>query len=382
MIDMQNPVPEMHRVQSSLPASIVGKHPDDYYTISQNSDQLNQGGDEPVNTHEEVGTTSSWRDLANYLKPIEWSWNRWIPNGMLTILASESGIGKSALALWISSPFLIGADWPDGTAYKGQIGKILWVEAEAAQAINLERAQNWELPIDNILSPLENPLDDIILNNEDHKKAIVDATQQEDVRFVIVDSLRGAAVGDENSSKFIKTVKWLSELARDSGKPILLIHHLRKPSVLDNGKGPNISMLRGSSAIVQPARVIWAIDKPDPSLKEVNRLQVIKSNLGHFPEPLGFKVGNNGLVFCDTPEPFEATTAKEQVSEIILSHLADGPVPSTEMRKIIEEAGLSYRTANREKENLGVTSKKHGNKWYLWIPHEDQYSMFEDDPHN
>ena len=84
--------------------------------------------------------TSTWADLDKVLGPIEWAWPGWLPKGMLTILVGQSGMGKSILALRIAQCFLSGAAFPDDTRYKGELGEVLWCEAEAAQALNLERA--------------------------------------------------------------------------------------------------------------------------------------------------------------------------------------------------------------------------------------------------
>lgn len=319
-------------------------------------------------TRAEVSVNPSWADLDCILGPIDWAWKGWLPSGMLTILASEAGTGKSALALRICKSFLTGAEWPDGTPYEGATGKILWCEAEAAQAINLERAKNWEMPIKHILAPLAHPLDDIRLDEERHQIAVKEATRREDVRFVVVDSLRGAAGGDENSSEFMKVVKWLSELARDSGKPILLIHHLRKPNFMDNGSGPNLSMLRGSSAIVQPARVIWALDTPDAQRKDLKRLQVIKCNLGRFPEPLGLSVHGQGVVFSSAPEPPNPVTLTQQASDLLLSLLSTNPLSYTEIEEEFNGAGISMRSVKRAKKHLGILSFRKGNKWYWSLP--------------
>jgi len=330
-----------------------------------------------INISREPSEYSSWADLDSILGPIEWAWKRWLPKGMLTILASESGIGKSALALRICDPFLTGGDWPNDTNYNGTTGKVLWCEAEAAQAINLERAKSWNMPIDNIISPLAHPLDDVRLDDSTHQEAVTSATNRDDVLFVVVDSLRGAAGGDENSSEFIKVGKWLAELGRDSGKPILLIHHLRKPNFWDNGSGPNLSMLRGSSAIVQPARVIWALDKPDPNDKDTKRLQVIKNNLGCFPEPIGMSVNGQGVIFCEAPEQPRNITVTDQAVDLLLSLLSSGPVRSSELQKEFEDAGISWKTALRAKKNLRIVPAKKGKYWYWGLPAKEEPQMFE-----
>ena len=48
------------------------------------------------------GDYSTWADIAAMLGPITWSWRGWLPDGLLTIVAAEPGVGKSALCLRIA----------------------------------------------------------------------------------------------------------------------------------------------------------------------------------------------------------------------------------------------------------------------------------------
>jgi len=92
----QNPVQEGHWASSYSSAFSAGVLPAVYSTTT---------------TFPELPVIPSWADLGNILGPIEWAWEGWLPKGMLTILASESGIGKSALGLRVCASFLSGVDW-------------------------------------------------------------------------------------------------------------------------------------------------------------------------------------------------------------------------------------------------------------------------------
>ena len=98
----------------------------------------------------------------------------------------------------------------------------------------------------------------------EHQQALLEAAFRDDIRLIVVDSLRGAHRGRENDSDLISLVGWLAAMARDTGKPVLLTHHLRKRS---QGEGEEVTLdrIRGTSAILQPARVVWALDRPDPT---------------------------------------------------------------------------------------------------------------------
>jgi putative DNA primase/helicase len=305
--------------------------------------------------------------MAEQLGPIEWAWEKWLPKGLLTILAGESGTGKSALALRICGTFLRGDPWPDGTPYNGEQGSVLWCEAEAAQAVNLGRAQAWGLPLEQILTPLPELLLDIQLDQPAHQAALVEMAMLPQVKLIVIDSLRGMQQGEENSSGTMGLIKWVAEIARDTGKPVILTHHLRKRSLQDSDR-VDLDRLRGSSAIVQTARVVWAVDLPDPDHKESKRFQVIKSNLATFPDPIGLKVDQDGVHFGGVFQAAHIETVRNQATDLLLSLLERCPMKSTQLQEEFKQAGISWRTANKAKKQLGIVATQNGEGWFWSLP--------------
>jgi len=279
---------------------------------------------------------SSWAELAQELQAVTWHWERWLAPGFLHLLVSRSGLGKSTLALRIAASYLLGWAWPDGAPFMGETGAVVWCESESAQALNVHRAVDWQLPVERILAPLPNGAD-INLCNAAHRRAIEQAAKRDDVRLIILDSLSGArASQDENSSKVLESTQWLAALARDTGKPVLATHHLRKRGLLDgDGDAVELDRVRGSSAVVQLARVVWALDKPvegDAAL----RVSVIKSNLAKFPEPLGMVIDDAGRVHFDgAPKAKPQISAKRQALLDALGEFEHG-LTCQELAEMIE----------------------------------------------
>jgi hypothetical protein len=166
-------------------------------------------------------------------------------------------------------------------------------------------------------------------------------------------------------------VKWLAELARDSGKPIMLTHHLRKRGLFDTDI-VTIDRLRGASAIVQPARIVWALDVPDPGDKETKRLAVVKSNLARFPEPVGVKWSEDMIGFADAPEVPQMETVAGKAMDLLTAILEREPLPYHSVENEFQQAGISKRTLERAKIKLGVISTKKHDGWYWGLPARDK----------
>jgi putative DNA primase/helicase len=314
---------------------------------------------------------ATWAEMLERIGPVAWEWDSWLPSGFLTIVAGEPGQGKSVLCLRIAASYLLGVTWPDGTSFTKDKGAVLWCEAEAAQALNLERAKAWGLPLERIYTPLDDPLADIQLDIPEHQQVVKSLAGQAEVRLIVVDSLRGIHRGDENSSASMEIVKWLAELARDTGKPILLTHHLRKRGILDVGDKVTLDRIRGSSAIIQAARMVWAIDAPDPGEEVAKRLSVIKSNLARFPDPIGFTIGDNArLTFGNAPEAPRQESQLDKAIDLLKALLNSGPVASADLQDEADGAGLSWDTMKKAKVKMGIVAARDGRerKWYWSLP--------------
>jgi hypothetical protein len=285
-----------------------------------------------------------------------------------------TGEGKSILALRICGSYLMGWPWPDGSPFTGKTGNVIWCEAEAAQALNLERAKKWGLPIERILNPLGDPLSDFRLTNPEHKDRLFYMALRPEVSFVVVDSLSGADPMAEKSTEDTCNVNWLAALARDIQKPVQLTHHLRKRSLFDMEGVVTLDRVRGISTILQYSRLIWALDVPDKNNKECKRLSVIKSNLGKKPKPIGVTIGDDGIAkFGEAPQEPHIETIADKAADLLMALLRDQPIPAVDLENEIEQAGISWRSAKRAKQKLGIVSiRKEDGKWYWSLPANEE----------
>lgn len=327
----------------------------DYTDISR--DFYSQDGSSP----------GSWEDQAEFLPSIGWSWKGWIPNGFVTIIVGAPDIGKSAFSLALARSLACGSSLPDGTLPIESEGKVVWVDTESSEALNHLRAGHFGIPLDRIIVPTINSelFTDLNLSEERCWIAVEVACQDDDVKMLIVDSL-GGSVMDENKPIAKATMKRLGMLARNFQIPVVVVHHPRK---LNLGETDDITLdrVRGHSGIVQFARSIIAIERPDP-LSEVRRAKVIKLNLGMKPDPVGFLWINDSIVWETPPTTPKRETVVDQVVELLRAYLHDGPRTAGDVEKEARGAGHSLSALQRGKKALGVVSKKKHGVWWWGLP--------------
>ena len=312
---------------------------------------------------------STWADLDDPLEDTHWAWPGWLPRGYLTVLGGESGIGKSTLALYIAACCTAGLPWPDGAEFTAPPGRVVWIECENAHEVNRNRARAWGLDPSRITNPLANSRQKFSLDIRKHVNTLWYHALRPDVRLVVVDSLSGLLSHRTGPRDTARALNDLTLLARTIHKPVLVTHHLRKPTAQDNHGEPSPNRLRGSSVISQIARVIWQLERPDPAEPGSLLLSVSKNNLASFPDPISVTINDHGLDFGPPPQPPPPRLSQQDRAAAFLQELlADGPVPVRRIKAEGQAAGLSGPTLDRAKNQLGIIPRKSGKAWYWHLP--------------
>jgi len=325
-------------------------------------------------------TLARFADVAASLPSVRWCWPGWLPYGLLTVLASAPGEGKSGLALEIGRRVLTGGNWPDGSPGP-EAGPIIYLETEGAAAILADRVRDWGIPPERLhVFTVKDPtpgLATLLLDRAADWTIFEKAVLETGPALVIVDSLSGAHGADENSADLRGLLLQLARLTAASGAAFLVIHHLRKKSALEPD-GVTLDRLRGSGVIAQLARIVWALDRPDLA-DERRRLVQVKNNLARFPAPLGLEIGENGVTFTtDAPSVPHVETVAERAALFLRDLLAGGQLPAAEVLKRAEVAGFGGWATRKAAKTLGIKLGKADafqgpHYWTLptWTPKED-----------
>jgi len=319
----------------------------------------------------QLSSQLGWDRIGEQCSKIIWDQQDWIPQGYVTMLVGESGIGKSNVLLRIAGCYTDGWVWLDGSPFKGRQGRVVWVEGESAQLLNHNRACEMNINHRKLLSLFEDPFIDFNFEDPIHRNRLEDLAYHDSVASIFIDSLSGIHKGDENSTEMNNTIKYFAELARNSSKAFIITHHLKKKNPFEKSI-IQLDRIRGSSSIVQNARIVIGIDQPDQN-SDQKRLFVIKSNLSLTPDPIGFTITSTGIEY----KPIDEKDIKNQIKtaeEFLFENLSSGPVEATEIKRRADDSNISERTLDSAKKNLQVKSlkskEKHG-KWCWQLPESD-----------
>lgn len=311
------------------------------------------------------------RDVVKQVQSVRWLWPQWVPYGMLTLLVADPGKGKSALALGSlaravvqSTPFL------DGSPGLASPHNVLLIDNESAQQMNAQRITSWRIPPERICLLSDDIFTGIDLDLDRDLIALRMRIIEERAPLVLIDSLGTAHHGDENSAAMGHCMRRLAEVAAETGAAIVVVHHTNKYAF---GEEADIESVRGSGAILAMSRSVLILDKPDLE-SDVVRLRSVKSNLGPIPDPVGFRISNDGIVAASVPETADESvklTKVERAGKFLADFLGGGARPASLVYKVGEESGFPKRTIERAKDAIGIISERAADHWEWRLPDKE-----------
>ncbi|ADU26818.1 AAA family ATPase [Ethanoligenens harbinense] len=300
---------------------------------------------------------------------VRWLWYPYIPYGKVTIIQGDPGEGKTSFVLAMIALLTRGEPLPEEAA-GGEPVNVIYQSAEDGLADTIKpRLERSGADCSKVLV-IDESQKDLTLCDARLEQAILETG----ARLIVLDPMQ-AYLGDQvdmhRANEIRPMFKRLCRMAERTGCAVILIGHMNKAQGLKasyRGLG-SIDFRAAARSVLLVGRM-----KDSPDIRVVAH---DKSSLAPEGRSIAFALdAENGFQwkgFCDTTVnellAGEGTVqTKTMRMEEALKTMLTKPVSVEEVFRRAKELGISERTVNIAKKNLGVGSVKSGNQWYWTAP--------------
>ena len=297
---------------------------------------------------------------------VSWLWYPFIPYGKLTIIQGDPGDGKITFVLNIAAKLSRG-EGLDSEMKLSEPVNVIYQSAEDGLADTVKpRLELAGADCERILV-IDEKEKSLSMVDERLEKAIV----QTKARMLILDPIQaylGGGMDMNRANEARDMTKKLGALAEKYQCAIVLIGHMNKAA-------GNKAAYRGMGSIdfFAVARSVLLVGRVEgePNIRAVVQ---IKNNLAAFGHPKAFALSEDGFQWLGdyeitadevlggiAPKANKMEQAKHMLRELALTSNA---VLSKEIFDMADEQGISKRTLENAKKELGIRAKKINNSWY------------------
>jgi KaiC/GvpD/RAD55 family RecA-like ATPase len=297
---------------------------------------------------------------------IEWLWYPFIPYGKLTIIQGDAGDGKTTMVLNLAAKLSKGEQMDEGMNIT-EPTTVIYQTAEDGLADTVKpRLELAGADCERI----------VVIDESDKSLSMVDerleeAIQKTKAKLLILDPIQaylGGGMDMNRANEARDMTKKLGALAEKYKCAIVLIGHMNKAS-------GNKAAYRGMGSIdfFAVARSVLLVGRVEgePELRAVVQ---IKNNLAAFGHPKAFALSEDGFRWMGDYEitadevlgGIAPKANKMEQAKRMLRELAEttNAVQSSEVFEMADEQGISKRTMENAKKELGIRAKKINNSWY------------------
>lgn len=322
-------------------------------------------------TEEEGKQDATSLDLIRISATIRWAWKGWLQYGVINIIASEPGVGKTRLCADLARRVYNGLPWPDGSPPTFPPGSTtLWVASDN------QHPELGTLPTEFGFDPgalylnttRADPFGGTILDEPEDLKEFESRIVRLKPALVFIDTTLHAtersAHKPEDARAFFAP---LQQIAARQGAVLAGITHL-------NAAGKPLGR-RVSGA----ARVVAQLEYPDPDNQPFRRkLYVVKSN-SLFPAPLGVTMGSQGNEYDlnppsapDKPTFGGPSPRLQEAIQWLRQELSQGTRRVSDLRSLADQKGIPTSLLYRARDAIGITElKTEGYKWWALANEEE-----------
>ncbi len=305
-------------------------------------------------------------DLARAGAEISWLWEGWLQRNVVNVIGSEAGTGKTRFTLDLVRRIAHGLPWPDGTLMTlSSHERTLWVLADNHHDEMVTISRAWGI-MDHVLAATtkDRPYEGTSLEDAEdlaRLEAIVKAARP---LFLVIDTVGNSTSRKPHTSEDAQAYyQPLQVIARRNELAILALTHLNMAG----------GML--GRRVIEKARSVLKMDKPDPTQENRRRLEVYKSN-SKKPPSLGITMGDAGNEYDDQPPAQDAagrvSPRVKEISDWLSRQLQPGPKRVSVLRTLAEQAGFNANLLYKGKESLGLEEfSAEGKKWWRLVDEQD-----------
>ena len=302
----------------------------------------------------------------------EWLWDRWLAVGALHLLVGRQGNGKSTFAAWVVGNVSAGRH-SHGYAGVARRCALLSLEEPAERLVARLHATAADLPGVLIFGDME----DFDEEGRPYRRpwrlpgdcsSLENVISEQGISLIVLDGLGYSLNGDTHNYGVVgSALSALAGVAERTGCAIVGLTHPPK------GSSDPATIAIGSTAWTAVARVVWLLGV-DPDNEDRRVVQVSKSNYKLPDAGLSFVIGDDDRFDCGyvtgiqsshiTAEaiaaasvPADEKTERQEAQEVVRQILADGPMETAELQRLTRSAGISDRTVERARRDLGVKAK-------------------------
>ena len=300
-------------------------------------------------------------------KEVEWLWYPYIPYGKITIIEGDPGEGKTTLVLKLAAALSRGLPLPCDDDKEYEPIHIIYQTAEDGIEDTIKPRLEKAGADCSMIRVIDETDKELSMTDDRLEQAIIETK----ARLIILDPIQayiGATVDMHRANEIRPVLKHLGIIAEKHNCAIILIGHMNKAS-------GNKAAYRGMGSIdfFAVARSVLLVGRieGEPNTRAVVQ---IKNNLAVFGHPKAFMLSETGFhwlgdyeITADevlggiAPKANKLEQAKQMLRELAET---TNMVQSNEVFEMADEQGISKRTLENAKKELGIRAKKINNSWY------------------
>lgn len=305
------------------------------------------------------------KSLADVNKrEIEWIWQPYIPLGCLVAIVGDPGLGKTSVAIMISSIISNGGIFPYSFNQMPPSKVIFQNGEDDINKTTMKRMIAAGAKLDNILYIDEDDDSFDLSNVAGLEQKIIESN----CRLVIIDPIQAYIPADVNSNDRGSVRRLLSPLKDIAQKHMCTIIYLmhKNKTITSN----EMNKASGSGDFMAIARSVLSITVDDENRRYIHH---IKSSLDSKGKPIEFKINNNGCI--EFVRQIDVIPKKERPIEVaktfINAYMTDeNEVKAKDIKDAAQNEKISIDTLMRAKDKVGIVVEQRWengvNVWY-WV---------------